>query len=600
MTRETKVGIVVSCSFLCLVGVVVASKLRAGPPPPQEGATEALAQVKPKAAPTAARKPDKEAPLPSGPPGAAPTAVGDTEQPPTAAKPPTPPAPAASTPPGVIPAGFTYANTTAPAKEDKSNEGAAPKPPTDDNTTTWLGVPLPQQAEPKKEGTTVASAGPASGIGDNATPPPAAAAEGGVAPAISPTPPAPPSAPALPADITPPPSGVDTANTDKKDSDKKEKEGDVKEGADGGEKGEKGKGDKDKKLAADEVMPAPPGAVAVPPGSAPASAPEKASTEKPEVPADSSKTAVAPTTRLGAPDKLPGGGTENEGTNKPKKEGDRPAGEKTDAVPSAPAVPALPEGVTPPPGTPAPAEEKKGESGPPPRTEEKAAGTVPPMVAPPPGADLDKVKPPAAEKAEEKSRPVSAAPAATIAPVVARTAEGPRPTVGAARPVVESFSEEEYTVKPGDTYATISQAKYYSQNYAEALRLYNRNDSLLSDGADGTGGLKPGQKVSVPDLRILEKRYSHVLPKVPTEGTSRKTSAHVQPVKDAKVLQEKAPSYTVRRGETMRSIAKGALGNGDRWEEIYRLNRSYNPEVELPVGAVLRLPPLGERGVSTP
>src|SRR5262249_61742544 len=40
MTRETKVGIVVSCSFVGLVGVVIASKLRDDlPPPPAEPST---------------------------------------------------------------------------------------------------------------------------------------------------------------------------------------------------------------------------------------------------------------------------------------------------------------------------------------------------------------------------------------------------------------------------------------------------------------------------------------------------------------------------------------------------------------------------------
>src|SRR5947209_13536095 len=41
MTRETKVGIVVSCSFVSLVGVVIASKLREGPPPPEPPASTA-------------------------------------------------------------------------------------------------------------------------------------------------------------------------------------------------------------------------------------------------------------------------------------------------------------------------------------------------------------------------------------------------------------------------------------------------------------------------------------------------------------------------------------------------------------------------------
>jgi hypothetical protein len=343
-----------------------------------------------------------------------------------------------------------------------------------------------------------------------------------------------------------------------------------------------------KDQAADEtIVPAPP----LPPGTgSPEDEKKTEKTEpKPDLKTDAktdAKTEVKPADGRAPPAAIlqqPTGTTSGDSEGQDKKTREEKEGAKDEsassAVPSVPSVPVMPA----PPGAPV---ARVAESLPT-ETEGKKDGKP---------DEKEKPKDKGKDKKDDKSEAVR--PAASIAPIIAR------PVVGSSAPVVESFSEEEYTVKPGDTYAKISKDKYYSENYGEALRLYNRNDSLLSDGNDD-GGLKPGQKVSVPDLRILEKRYSHVLPKVPaatsTEGTSRKPAADFQPGQvpmsvsptEAKPPQDQAKgqSYTVRRGETMRSIARTVLGNGERWEEIFRLNRSYNPEFELPVGAVLQLPP---------
>src|SRR6266849_144847 len=47
MTRETKAGLVVSCSFLCLVGVVLYSKLNGPKLPPAEGYAEGAVEAPP-------------------------------------------------------------------------------------------------------------------------------------------------------------------------------------------------------------------------------------------------------------------------------------------------------------------------------------------------------------------------------------------------------------------------------------------------------------------------------------------------------------------------------------------------------------------------
>lgn len=65
----------------------------------------------------------------------------------------------------------------------------------------------------------------------------------------------------------------------------------------------------------------------------------------------------------------------------------------------------------------------------------------------------------------------------------------------------------------------------------------------------------------------------------------------------ASVRQERLPSpppatYTVRRGDTLWTIAKRFLGNGARWREVYEANRRViGPDPNaLRVGIVLRIP----------
>jgi len=197
---------------------------------------------------------------------------------------------------------------------------------------------------------------------------------------------------------------------------------------------------------------------------------------------------------------------------------------------------------------------------------------------------------------EKKEPPREVSPAAPR--VVASTPGLPVPPVG-ARPTVESFTEQEYAFKANDTFEKISEKFYQTRDYAEALRLYNRNDSLLSDlGRDGTGALKPGLHLSIPQWQILKKRYGGAIPGVRPAGatapaTGPETSNKVPlPPKDATPPPPKPVTYRVPAGDgkAMYDIAKTLLGNGDRWTEIHNLNQQYDPALKIPAGREVRLP----------
>ena len=60
-------------------------------------------------------------------------------------------------------------------------------------------------------------------------------------------------------------------------------------------------------------------------------------------------------------------------------------------------------------------------------------------------------------------------------------------------------------------------------------------------------------------------------------------------------------THVLRDGDTLQDIARRYLGDADRWQEIYELNRQALPDPDiLPIGLELRLPPPGLVPVKRP
>lgn len=174
---------------------------------------------------------------------------------------------------------------------------------------------------------------------------------------------------------------------------------------------------------------------------------------------------------------------------------------------------------------------------------------------------------------------------------------------------VESFDLEVYVWKAGDSYATVSQHRYRSDRYQQALARFNRErDPRLANP-------QPGMAVYLPPAGYLERRYG--VPSPGTEAVSPSRSATntpttsprpslpeseeggaIQQVADFRPASPPSPTgtsggkrYRVRPNDTIWSIAKTTLGSGERWPEILRLNRDLLTDVNrLEAGMVLRLP----------
>jgi hypothetical protein len=175
---------------------------------------------------------------------------------------------------------------------------------------------------------------------------------------------------------------------------------------------------------------------------------------------------------------------------------------------------------------------------------------------------------------------VGVKPSASVPPLSLPSA--PRP----AQPDVVSYDEEAYGAAAGDTFQSISKAKYGTDAYAQALYLFNRSHPLAGDELLQSDALKAGQTVYVPPAAILKSRYGAAAggatsPGVAVGSTSRR----------ADVSAAAPRSYRVAAGgEKVYDIARRLLGDGNRWVEIERLNPGWNWEVLLPAGLTLQVP----------
>jgi nucleoid-associated protein YgaU len=167
---------------------------------------------------------------------------------------------------------------------------------------------------------------------------------------------------------------------------------------------------------------------------------------------------------------------------------------------------------------------------------------------------------------------------------------------------VVSYVEETYVCGPGDSFESISRAKYETDRYARALYLFNRSHPLAGDELLQDDRLKAQQRVYLPPTEILESRYPGAIQAVkeasPTDppavsvGASPRR-ADAPPAADPRAA---APPMTPGRyrvgagGEKLYDIARKLLGDGNRWVEIERLNRGLNPELPIPEGTFLQVP----------
>jgi hypothetical protein len=164
----------------------------------------------------------------------------------------------------------------------------------------------------------------------------------------------------------------------------------------------------------------------------------------------------------------------------------------------------------------------------------------------------------------------------------------------------DSYLEEQYRWKSGDSFAALSTQVYQSPKYADALLKYNQDYPLATrEMRQSPPAIAPGQVVWVPPVRILERDYANRISGLTpvVTPTARPTVEPVAPppgLANSGFGNPAGQFYRVRQpGESVQEIARRTLRNSGFANRIQALNPSLSPDPRLPIpaGTVLRLPP---------
>ncbi|MBX9622232.1 MAG: hypothetical protein K2X82_00300, partial [Gemmataceae bacterium] len=173
---------------------------------------------------------------------------------------------------------------------------------------------------------------------------------------------------------------------------------------------------------------------------------------------------------------------------------------------------------------------------------------------------------PAADPLGVKPAAGGATPAPTVPPVAESPARRP-PTV------------DVYDPRPGDRYEGVSREYYGDGRYAAALQAYNGNRPI-----------QPGQSVDVPPVHVLKKRFPQMTGVPASAGRPTPAADWQTAAADPTFRPGRPRTFAVPAGGmSMRAVAREALGDPQRWEEVYNLNRAYDPGL-VPGGVQLQLP----------
>ncbi len=203
-----------------------------------------------------------------------------------------------------------------------------------------------------------------------------------------------------------------------------------------------------------------------------------------------------------------------------------------------------------------------------------------------------------------------------------RPSTPPQPAVApAAQPRVnelqeanpDTYDEEWYYCKQGDTLEGICQKFFGVTKYAAALRQYNLDRNYTASFRSAQPSFAQGQVVKVPPARVLERKYPNAIPGFHamasttmdnqqsggasgTNATPGTPAASLGPV-GRDDLGSPTEYIVPRSNMTLRDIAKEELRNPDEWQRIFLLNRQINPSAAIPQGTKIYLPrPLPRTG----
>jgi nucleoid-associated protein YgaU len=192
-------------------------------------------------------------------------------------------------------------------------------------------------------------------------------------------------------------------------------------------------------------------------------------------------------------------------------------------------------------------------------TEPPAVTTEKQTVTPPPAL-------PDLATLSEKAKPTTV--------VMTTPAVASQPAEVGAKPIV-------HVMATGETYSSLAEKYLGGTKYANLI--------VKANPGKDPRKIQVGAKVIIPPAPKTPAPVSTVV----ASGSPSPTS----PIKPVRATTEKAPpvsperAYTVQAGETWHGLARRYLGDGNRWVELFELNKERAPNPNhLQPGTVIELP----------
>jgi nucleoid-associated protein YgaU len=170
----------------------------------------------------------------------------------------------------------------------------------------------------------------------------------------------------------------------------------------------------------------------------------------------------------------------------------------------------------------------------------------------------------------------------------APTTANPNPAQPIATPMVApaaSTGTTSYTIQSGDSLALIAKRQLGSESRWNEIQAAN-------PGLDPKR-LKLGATIQLP------AGAAPVQQQKTTVAKAAAPKAKTAPAPKTEVASARSRTYTIKKGDLLRSIARTQLGDENRWKEIQSLNPSVDPS-KLVVGATIKLPASAEKHSTSP
>jgi nucleoid-associated protein YgaU len=157
------------------------------------------------------------------------------------------------------------------------------------------------------------------------------------------------------------------------------------------------------------------------------------------------------------------------------------------------------------------------------------------------------------------------------------------------------------------TFAAISRKVYGDEKYARALWQFNLKGMFIDPNVREDTPLPPNQKIIIAPANVLQDRFAADIrdyrpptgssPPLPVTASNPAAPSPAAAPAGAQLAADGTWVYRVTgNGEHLWEIAGQRLGDRQRWSEIYRLNPNVQPELAIPPGTELRMPPTARQG----